>query len=213
MKNVNLYFGYVLIGVAIFSSCAKDPLKNLSDADSRIYITNYDSTTNFNTFKTYSISDSVAVVNNGVFKKAFADEAEAAIIQAVKDNMEQRGFLLVNKDNAPDIAVNVTRIVSIQTGIISYPSYWGYYNNYWDPYYWGYGGYDYYFPYSSYAVYQISEGALSIDMIDLKDAGSNKTIKGVWNGLIRGEGIFSASNAASQVKALFDQSPYITTIN
>lgn len=206
-------FGCLIVAALAFVGCSKDPLKNLSDSDSRLYITNYDSTVKFSSFKTYSISDSVAVINDGNVQKRIAGDAEAAIIQAVKNNMEQRGYQLVGKSSLPDLGINVTKIISTQTGVVSYPSYWGYYNSYWDPYYWGYGGYDYYFPYSSYAIYQVREGALSIDMIDLKDAGSGKTIKGVWNGVIRGEGIFNASNAATQVKALFDQSTYLTTNN
>lgn len=213
MKSLKLIVGCSIVTAAAFSSCSKDPLKNLSENDSRIYITNYDSTVDFNAFKTYSIADSVAIINDGNVEKRIATNAEAAIIQAIKDNMQQRGFQLVNKDNAPDLGVNITKIISTRTGVVSYPSYWGYYNSYWDPYYWGYGGYDYYFPYSSYAVYQVREGALSIDMVDLKDAGSGKTIKGIWNGLIRGEGIFNMANAAAQVKALFDQSAYLTTNN
>ncbi len=195
--------------IALLGSCTKDPLKNMTNEESRIYITNYDSTVNFGAFKTYSISDSVAVVSNGSLQKKTLTETDAAFIQAVKDNMQERGYQLVSKEEQPDLGINISTVFNDQTGVISYPSYWGYYNSYWDPYYWGYGGYDYYFPYASYAVYQIREGALSVDMVDLKDANNNKKIEGVWNGLIRGEAIFNASTAASQVKALFDQSPYI----
>ena len=213
MKTIKGMAGCVAMAVFTLSSCAKDPLKNLSNDDSRIYITNYDSTTSFSSFKTYSIADSVAVIDNGTLQKRIANEAEAAIIQAIKSNMQERGFQLVDKNKNPDLGINVTKIISTQTGLVSYPSYWGYYNSYWDPYYWGYGGYDYYFPYSAYAVYQVKEGALSVDMIDLKDASGDKTIKGVWNGIIRGEGIFNTANAASQVKALFEQSQYLITAN
>lgn len=213
MKIIKSIAGCVAVGVFTLSSCAKDPLKDLSDNDSRIYITNYDSTTSFSSFKTYSISDSVAVVDNGTLQKHIATEAEAAIIQAIKNNMNERGYQLVNKSGNPDLGINVTKIVSTQTGLVSYPSYWDYYNSYWDPYYWGYGGYDYYFPYASYVVYQVREGALSVDLIDLKDASGDKTIKGVWNGVIRGQGIFNTDNAAAQVKALFDQSAYLITVN
>lgn len=201
------------LSLLFLNSCTKDPIKNLSDDESRIYITNYDSTVQFGAFKTYSISDSVAVISNGQLKEKTQTDADAALISAVKDNMQQRGYQLVDKNNNPDLGISVNKIISTQTGIMSYPSYWGYYNTYWDPYYWGYGGYDYYFPYSSYAVYQIKEGALSIDMVDLKDVNANKEIKGIWNGLIRGEAIFNSANAASQVKALFDQSPYLTSVN
>ncbi len=201
------------LSLLILSSCTKDPIRNLSDDESRIYITNYDSTAQFGAFKTFSISDSVAVISNGELKEKTQTDADAALISAVKDNMQQRGYQLVDKNNNPDLGISVNKIISTQTGIMSYPSYWGYYNTYWDPYYWGYGGYDYYFPYSSYAVYQIKEGALSIDMVDLKDVNANKEIKGIWNGLIRGEAIFNSANAASQIKALFDQSPYIKSVN
>ncbi len=195
--------------IALLGSCTKDPLKNMTNEESRIYITNYDSTVNFGAFKTYSISDSVAVVSNGSLQKKTLTETDAAFIEAIKDNMQERGYQLVAKEEQPDLGINISTVFNDQTGVISYPSYWGYYNSYWDPYYWGYGGYDYYFPYASYAVYQIREGALSVDMVDMKDAGNDKKIEGVWNGLIRGEAIFNASTAASQVKALFDQSPYI----
>jgi hypothetical protein len=48
-------------------------------------------------------------------------------------------------------------------------------------------------------------------MFDLKNAGTNNNIEGIWNGLIRGSGIFNQQNAASGVKILFDQSGYLQT--
>ena len=208
-NKIHLALAGGILCMGLLAGCTKDPLRNMSNEESRIYITNFDSTVHFAAFKTYSISDSVAVVNNGTLKEKTLTETDAAFLQAVKNNMQERGYELVSKDQHPDLGINVSSVFNNQTGVISYPSYWGYYNSYWDPYYWGYGGYDYYFPYASYAVYQIREGALSIDMVDLKDAGDVKKIEGVWNGLIRGEAIFNASTAAAQVKALFDQSPYI----
>ncbi|MCC7524081.1 MAG: DUF4136 domain-containing protein [Chitinophagaceae bacterium] len=213
MKQKKMFlalFG-AIIGVSLLTGCSKDPLKNMTNEESRIYITNYDSTIHFSSFNTYSIADSVAVIKNGNLQKRTLSESDAAFIQAVKDNMNARGYQPVSNDAHPDLGINISKVYNDQTGVISYPSYWGYYNQFWDPYYWGYGGYDYYFPYVSYSVYQIREGALSIEMVDLKDAGSNKKIEGVWSGLIRGEAIFDASTASSQVKALFDQSPYIST--
>lgn len=213
MKQKKMFlalFG-AIIGVSLLTGCSKDPLKNMTNDESRIYITNYDSTIHFSSFNTYSIADSVAVIKNGNLQKRTLSESDAAFIQAVKDNMNARGYQPVSNDAHPDLGINISKVYNDQTGVISYPSYWGYYNQFWDPYYWGYGGYDYYFPYVSYSVYQIREGALSIEMVDLKDAGSNKKIEGVWSGLIRGEAIFDASTASSQVKALFDQSPYIST--
>ena len=78
------------------------------------------------------------------------------------------------------------------------------------PFYWGYGGYGYYVPYG-YTVYQVTEGAVSIDMLDLKNADQLTSVRP--NGLVRGDGIFAESNADAQVKALFDQSSYLNANN
>lgn len=192
-------------------SCSKEPLNNLTPEESRIYITNHDSSTNFSSYKTYNLVDSVAIIDNGhATKELTADDQ--AYIDAVDNYMQQRGYTKVSKDQSPDLAVTVNQIFQTATGVVSYGDYYDYYGGYWDPYYWGYSGYDYYVPYA-YSVYQVTDGAISIDMLDLKDANSNNKISLVWNGLIRGEGIFNASAANAQVKALFDQSAYIQTNN
>jgi hypothetical protein len=197
-----------LAGSAVFlNSCTKDPVANLTDEESRIYITDHDSTTNFTNFKTYSISDSVAVIQDGKTEKELSD-VDAAYISAVKKYMNQAGYTLVSKNENPDLGVDVSHIIQTSTGVISYGDYWGNYGGYWDPYYWGYPGYGYYIPYA-YSVYQIRQGALAVDILDLKNAEANKNINIIWTGLIRGSGILNTSVADSQVKALFDQSPYL----
>lgn len=197
----------------MFTGCKKDPLNNLTEEESRIYITNYDSTTNFLNFKTYSIVDSVAVISNNHLEGKKLTDYDAQVVSAVKSAMQQRGYTLVNKDAQPDIGINVSRITNSYTGVISYPDYWGYYDSYYDPYYWGYGGYDYYSPYN-YGVYQINEGGLSIDVLDLKDAQTNgNKIEPVWTALARGSGVFNTANAAGQVQAFFEQSPYFKSGN
>ena len=209
MKRKNVLWMYVgLLGI-LFTSCSKDPLANLTPEESRIYITDHDSTQNFTNFHTFSISDSVAVLNNGQPSKQL-NETDQAFINAVKTEMQNDGYTLVNKSANPDVGINITRIYNTSTGIISYNNYYDYYDSYWDPYYWGYSGYGYYSPYS-YATYSIKEGAISIDMLNLKDAAAKNKIEVVWTGLIRGSGIFSAATAAQQVKMLFDQSPYLNS--
>ena len=207
MKSKNVLLVGILAIVVILSSCSKDPLANLTAEESRIYITDHDSTKDFKNFRTFSISDSVAVINNGQPSKQLT-ETDQAFIDAVKSEMQNDGYTLVNKGANPDLGINITRIYNTSNGIISYSNYYDYYGSYWDPYYWGYGGYGYYSPYS-YATYSIKEGALSIDMLNLKDAPATNKIEVVWTGLIRGSGIFKAAAAADQVKMLFDQSPYL----
>ena len=119
--------------------------------------------------------------------------------------MQQRGFVLVPRSQKPDLGVTVSRVYSTHQGIVEYSN--NYYD-YWDPFYWGYGGSSYFFP-SYYGVYQYTEGALSIDMLNLRDAPRTNQIRSVWNGFIRGSGIFNTQNVSSQVQALFNQSPYL----
>ena len=208
-RRTGWWLPVVAVLAIAFTACNKQPLDDLSNEESRIYITDYDSAANFTLYKTYSISDSVAVIDNNQSVKELST-ADQAYIDAVKKYMAQMGYTLVDKSSSPDIGVDVSRITNTSTGVISYPDYYGYYDSYWDPYYWGYGGYDYYSPYS-YSTYSITEGALSIDILDLKNASASNQIKLLWTGLIRGEGISDATTADSQVKALFDQSPYLKT--
>jgi hypothetical protein len=207
MKSKNVLWVSVLAFAAMFTSCSKDPLANLTDEESRIYITNHDSTVNFSAFKTFAISDSVAVINDGKFSKE-ATVTDAAFINAVKSEMQSVGYTLVSRNSNPDLAVNVNRIYNTSTGVISYNNYYDRYGGYWDPFYYGYGGYGYYSPYS-YATYSIREGAISVDLLNLKNAAAANRINVIWTGLIRGSGIFNASGAGEQIKMLFNQSSYL----
>ena len=209
MKSKNVFWLSILVIAGMFAGCLKDPVSNLTSEESRIYITDHDSARDFKNFHTFSISDSVAVLNNGQASKQL-NGTDQAFIDAVSKEMQNDGYTLVSKGSNPDVAVNLTRIYNTSTGIISYSNYYDYYGSYWDPYDYGYGGYGYYSPYS-YAAYSVREGALSVDMLDLKDAPATNKIEVIWTGLIRGSGIFDASTAAAQVNALFSQSPYLTS--
>ena len=207
MTNKNLLIAVFSVFTASFLSCTKEPLDNLTQEESRIYVTNSDSTVNFSNYKTYSISDSADVLDNGQIHKELT-AVDQAYIDAVNKYMQANGYTRVNKNANPDLGINVNRIYNTATGYYSYNDYWDYYGGYWDPYYWGYGGYDYYVPYS-FGIYQVTEGAVSVDMLDLKNANAKGKIDIIWNGLIRGEGIFNASTADASIKALFDQSTYL----
>ncbi len=213
-RKVLLWSLAACAGAIFFSSCRKDPLNNITAEESRIYITQQDSTTSFTNFKTYSVVDSVAVITNNTLERKMITNYDAQVITAIKAAMSQRGFILVDNKSVPDLGINVSRITNSYTGIMSYSDYWGYYGSYYDPYYWGYGGYGYYPPVYSYGVYQIKEGGLSVEMLDLKNAASNNNkIKTVWTALARGTGVFNSDNAATEVNAFFAQSPYLKTSN
>jgi hypothetical protein len=196
-------------GLLALTSCKKDPVKNLEGDEGQIYITKHSDSVNFGAFHTFSIADSVAVISNNQLQGKVLTDVDAAYINAVKDQLVQRGYTQVAKNQNPDLGITVSRIYNTSTGVFDYGSYWDpYYGSYWDPYYWGYGGYGYYFPSYYYGTYSITEGAMSIDIFNLKDAKETNRISNVWNGLIRGSGVFGISTASKGVKALFDQSTY-----
>lgn len=190
-------------GILAMSSCKKDPIKNLEGDEGQIYITNHADSVNFSSFRTFSVADSVAVIENNRYLGKELSTSDAAYIQAVKDQLTQRGYTLVSNNQNPDLGITVSQVYNTSTGVIDYGSYYGGY----DPYYWGYGGYGYYYP-SYYGTYSITEGAMSIDVFDLKDAKESNKISAIWSGLLRGSGVFSVSAANTGVKALFDQSSY-----
>ena len=210
MKNEKFSLLALTCAVALLAtSCRKDTI-NLTDAESRVYITKHDSTINFANYHTFRIADSVSVTKDGKLAAHTFSTYDSTIISAISQVMVQRGYqLLTGSSQTPDIGINVSKIITDYTGVISYGDFWGGYGNYWDPYYWGYGGYGYYFPYT-FGTYTFREGALSIDMLDLKNPNpSTHKLNTIWSGLGYGTGIFNTANINEEVQALFNQSPYI----
>ena len=206
--KTHLLLGVIAITL-LLSSCRRDPLKDLSEEESRIYITNYDTSLNYSNYKTFSIADTVAVIQNNRLVARERTAYDAQLITAVTNALQQRGFTLVSNTQNPDLGVTINRITNTQTGVVSYTDYGGYYDDYWDPYYWGSPGYSYYYP-TYYGVYEVSESAVTIDIFDVKNKTQNNALRSVWSGLIRGSGIFRNENVNTQVMALFDQSPYLS---
>ena len=122
MKRTILLLCSIAALSATITSCHKEPLDQLSDEESRIYITNYDSTASFASYHTFTISDSVAVIDNNNSTRESSD-VDRAFISAVRTYLTQRGYTEVSRSQKPDLGVNVNRIINTQTGIISYPDY------------------------------------------------------------------------------------------
>jgi hypothetical protein len=190
-------------GALLWQSCRKEPLNHLSTNETRIYITQYDTTANFTSYRTFSVADSVALLINGQNAGMELGPGESAFIQAFSSAMLKAGYTQVAREASPDLAVNLTHISNNYVGL----TYFDDYGDYWDPYYWGYG-YGYGFP-GYYAAYSINEEALAFDMFDLKNAGTNKQLKDVWSALIKGEGIFDTTSVPAEVDTLFAESPYL----
>ena len=203
------------------------------DDDARIdeldaVITYYDLTTDFGTYKTYAIIDTVRQISpdlNNPFEGNPATPNSDYIISLINTNMQARGYDLVESPNDADLIINAGTIV-VSNIIISggYPPYyWGYpgfgwgYPGDW----WGYPGYGYGYPWVPIGfVTEYDVGTLLIDIIDRKNYIPSPTpsddllIK--WTGIIRG--ITNLTNNADirnrlkiDIDIAFDQSPYLVT--
>ena len=189
-------------------SCVKEPIDNLTQEESRIYVTNYDTTVSFSNYSSFRMADSIAVIVNNQLQSRERSGGDAQFIDAVASALQQRGYARVN-DQAADLGVTISSITNTSTQLVSYTDYGGYYGSYWDPFYWGYNDYSYYFP-TYYGVYETGETALAIDIVDLKNASQNNSqLRVIWSGLIRGSGIFLGQNNSNMINALFSQSAYL----
>ena len=200
----------------VWSGCAKNPLNDMTQEESRIYITQRDSTAQFGSYHTFNIVDSVAVINNQGQGKELED-GDAELIDLVASQMEARGYVQVAADQNPDLGINVTRISHTYLNVEPYPyQYWGY-PGYWDPGMWGYPGYDYYFPPTfgyyppMFRFYNTQSDVMAIDIIDLKNASKDDQLEGIWNASLKGAGVLTPANYAAEIQAVFDQSPYLKT--
>lgn len=202
----------LLLLLAVFLmaiGCRKNPLNNLNEEEQRIYITNQDKTANFNTYNTYAIADRVVVVdgNNSSQQSTAADQA---LMQALDRGLQSRGFQKATNSTA-DLGIQISRIIRTSTGFVSGPDYY----RYWDPFFWGGGfgagwggGWGGFGPGRTVIPYEVREGMLAIDIIDLTN---NNNPRVLWNALVRGPGLSSTATAEDIVNNLLAQSPYLQT--
>ena len=207
MREIRV-FCFTALGLLGLLSCTKNVTDNLDPDEMPLYITKAESSIDFSNYGTYSLADSVAVINNDQLVQRVRTDYDAAFIDAIATQMQSRGFTRVPHGETPDIGITISRIYNDYTGIIDYSNYWSYYNGYWDADYWGYPGYDYYFP-PVYGTYTVTDGGVAIDMFDLKNAATTNQLRQVWSGLVRGTGTFNIDKVTTHAQALFAQSPYL----
>lgn len=199
-----------VVGLALAAGCNRDPLRDLSPEDSQVFITNHDASVNFGNYKTFSIRDSVAVLGNQGQVQYSTTSRELDFVARVISNLQQRGYVRVDRSQNPDLGVNVARVSNTYTGVTANPffdPFWGGWGG------WGWGGGLYYPPTFSY--YQVRENYWYSEIIDLKNprAGQNgqQQLPVIWTAEIRGNGIFDQTSIGRVVDAVFAQSEYLRT--
>lgn len=201
-------------GLLTAASCYKYPSNTDYLYETDVVLTNYDIHTNFSDLKTFSIPDSIGIItDNDTIPVQKKNDTTDALRNQIILNMEQNGYVKVDTNQDPDMAINVVAIKVINT-VYVYPGYWWGYPGY--PYYSDWYGYYYYYPWYPTVQYQYATGSLVIDVVDFKHANpKSKTLPIVFNAYIRGllNGQHSMTQILKDIDQAFLQTPQFKTSN
>jgi hypothetical protein len=191
---------FLIISAALWlTSCTKDPISDLSDLDSQVFVTNYDKSANFKSFKTFSIADSVTVIQDNRSGTALTS-LDRDLLTRIITNMQNLGYTYVAANKNPDVGLTAARITNTYLNVASTP-----YSSYWGGYYGGYYGYP------SYYTYETSESYWAVSMLDLKNAKpATENLNVIWDAQIRGGGLANPDYIDDMVDSAFKQSTYLS---
>lgn len=201
----------LLTAGGVLTGCRDNAIKDLSPADSPVYITNYDNSINFSQYKTFSLPDSVVVQSNDTYQTV-SNAVANQFVSNVAASLTAKGYKRVAKGQPADLGVAIVRVNNQYTGIASNP--YSYYSSYWGGGYGGLGGYGYSPYYPSYYTYQVSDQYWEIQMVDLKNAptttGTDKPqLNVIYDATVRGTDITDTQAVDAATNAIFSQSPYL----
>lgn len=201
----------LLLLLPLLAACEKDPNLSKLDYDFVVY-TSHDNNADFEKAKTYYVADSVLTITD----KEEAEYLPAAegdpIIDAIVDNMKDRGYERVFNKATADLGVQASFVKNAYY-LYAYngPYWWWGYPGYWGPGYWGAN--QWYYPYS--VGFGFSVGSLLTEIVGLQEGRSRQDQKlpVLWTGYMTG--LLSSSNtvntqlSVSAINQAFEQSPYL----
>ncbi|MCE7061190.1 DUF4136 domain-containing protein [Dyadobacter sp. CY343] len=192
---------FLLIAGLGMASCSKDPINDLSTEESLVYITNHDKAANFKQYKTFSIVDSVVVVENNRSGTALTD-IDKDVLTRIITKMQALGYTYVSPKAKPDVGINVTWITNTYLNVVSQPLN-SYYGGYWG------GGFGYGYP-NYYSYYETAESYWLITLLDFKNPNTvDKTFNVIWDAQVRGAGIGNRQYVDTMIDSVFGQSEYL----
>jgi len=212
----NKFYQWLVLPVIIaIASCYPKGAEFAEDLD--LVYTNYAQGFDFKTKHTFAIPDSVIKITGNVFsdpdgdhKPEFANPAYAtAILNAIKTNMANYGWTLVNKNSNPDVVLLVSTITT--TNLYYYYDWW-----YWGWYYPGYNpGWGWYYPgyYPPY-VTGYRSGSVFVQMVNNSPhPGQGENVTVLWSCILNGLAEGSTANISGRITTGinngFAQSPYL----
>ena len=199
------------IAALFLTACEKDPDMGELDTDLVVY-TNHDNSVDFSQYATYYLPDSILEAGS-VRASYWTDENAQTLIDEVESQMTRLGYQRITdpsqKDEA-DVGIQLSYLAQTNTVISG-----GYWNGWWDSFYWGgyWGGW--YYPYP--VTYSYDTQALILEMVDLtgRDNEEQRSIPVVWYASASG---FQFDNHRVNMQLLtegvdqaFSQSTYLGT--
>jgi Domain of unknown function (DUF4136) len=202
MKKI--YKLLLVIPIIITGCTVNDPLADITDEDSRLYISNYDKKVKFSDYKTYFVGDSAFSVLNNEARFSINRAKNSLFISYFRQNFENKNFKHVNKNENPDLGVTISRVTNSKIGAEAETK--SYFNNYWNfPAYTTTG-----FSYPGYFdTYEVGDTIWNIEVVDLKNAVANDELRVVWNAQIQGNGVFEEENFAFTIEKIFEISTFL----
>src|SRR6186713_2467394 len=201
----------VLFSVSVLFSCRKEPSTEDLKLE-QVVATDRDLSANFSSYATYFISDTVSVVASDSKDSILTDAKALQMVNAVKTNMNARGYTFKTRAQGPDLGLRLTVIKDItRTAVCG--GWWDGWYGYYPPWYWGcyYCG-GYYYPWCTTYTYTI--GTSTLYLFDIKNQGANHNIRALWGATMFG--VFSTTNnqknadlTTTAINQAFAQSTYL----
>ena len=155
----------------------------------------------FSAFKTYAITDSITVINNGT-KTRVKDSQTEMILAQIEKCMNGCGYTLVATTNTPNLLVDVSYIQLTNTSV--YPGSWNDWGWWWDSYFYPWHSWNTYYPYHMpNVVSSYTTGSIIIDIADVTNVAKDSTVPIVWHGLVRS--ILDYNHTQAQILAAINE--------
>lgn len=146
--------------------------------DDLVVSTNFDQSAVFGTYATYAIpTDTIGFVSNTnpndtILVSQSNNLYPRKVLERVASNMNDRQFTRVDRNQNPDLGVNVYVVTDLNISQqVVYPSY----------YYPSYYGYNSYYSYPYISTYAYNTGALVVEIVDLKNVTLDNKVKVIWS--------------------------------
>lgn len=202
MKFHKIY-QYILIISAFWCTSCQESLDSVSIDDSRVYISNFDPTADFSTYKTYHLPDTVFVINGENIRASTSANSKTFLFHFI-ENLNEYPYKKVDIQAKPDLGIQISRVSNAKIGKDAYFN--GYFNNYWQFQNFGNKGFEY--P-GIYDQYEHGDVVWNIEVLDLKNAAKNQKLKVLWNAQIWGLQVLTEEDYAFMVNKIFKISSFL----